>query len=126
MKEVPIVDQYCNCGLKSSVRQVQKNGPNFGRTYQACPKPRFEDRCQFFQFCGAFLEEQNQTLEKLASEDRNKKFGLKPEEAVENATIGDGNKKNWVKCKSSGGQIYYHNRLTKVSQWIKPLFEKSK
>lgn len=56
--QLPKLDHSCNCGLKSSVRKVQKSGPNFGRTYQACPKPRFEDRCQFFQFCGAFLEEQ--------------------------------------------------------------------
>ena len=119
--QVPIVDQYCNCGLKSAVRQVQKNGPNFGRTYQACPKPRFEDRCQFFQFCGAFLDEekQDQTVGIVTSDDRTK-IDKKKEQAVENVTTDDNTKKNWVECKSSGGHIYYHNRLSGVSQWKKP------
>ena len=119
--QVPIVDQYSNCGLKSAVRQVQKNGPNFGRTYQACPKPRFEDRCQFFQFCGAFLDEekQDQTVGIVTSDDRTK-IDKKKEQAVENVTTDDNTKKNWVECKSSGGHIYYHNRLSGVSQWKKP------
>ena len=48
-----IFEQYCNCGLLSSVTTVKKNGPNYGRNFQSCPKPfSASDRCNFFQFCG--------------------------------------------------------------------------
>jgi hypothetical protein len=91
-------------GLKSAVRKVQKNGPNFGVTYQACPKPSFEDRCSFFQFCGVYLEEQEQaTSAKNIISDENKSQKMK-----------------WVKCTSSNGQSYYYNSLNGVSQWRNP------
>ena len=49
--------EYFDCGLKSEVRKVHSNGLNFGKLYLSCPKPSFEDRCSYFQFCGPRLEE---------------------------------------------------------------------
>ena len=100
MTQLPIVDQFCDCGLKSLVRKVQNNGPNYGRTYQACPKPCFEARCSFFQFCGAVLE-----VEEHAA-------SAKKDESSQ--------KTNWVKKTSSSGQSYYYNSLSGASQWGKP------
>ncbi|XP_014670296.1 PREDICTED: DNA topoisomerase 3-alpha-like [Priapulus caudatus] len=39
----------CNCGAPAPVRTVQKEGPNRGRQFYCCSKPR-ESQCGFFQW----------------------------------------------------------------------------
>uniref|UniRef100_A0A8D0BPZ8 DNA topoisomerase n=1 Tax=Salvator merianae TaxID=96440 RepID=A0A8D0BPZ8_SALMN len=39
----------CRCGQPSVLRTVQKEGPNQGRQFHACSKPR-EEQCGFFQW----------------------------------------------------------------------------
>ncbi|KAL7561882.1 hypothetical protein ACA910_014257 [Epithemia clementina (nom. ined.)] len=35
----PNMDYYCNCGLPAAARQVQSDGPNYGRFYLCCGQP---------------------------------------------------------------------------------------
>lgn len=39
----------CNCGMEAVQRTVQKGGPNKGRQFFTCSKPR-EDQCGFFEW----------------------------------------------------------------------------
>lgn len=39
----------CKCGIAASQRTVQKDGPNKGRKFYTCSKPR-EDQCGFFEW----------------------------------------------------------------------------
>ena len=39
----------CNCGLEAVQRTVQKAGPNKGRQFFTCSKPR-DDQCGFFEW----------------------------------------------------------------------------
>ena len=39
----------CNCGSLARRLTVQKEGPNKGRDFFGCPKPR-EESCRFFQW----------------------------------------------------------------------------
>ncbi|KAL5473608.1 hypothetical protein EMCRGX_G028112 [Ephydatia muelleri] len=39
----------CTCGDQAVQRTVQKDGPNKGRTFYTCPKPR-DDQCGFFEW----------------------------------------------------------------------------
>lgn len=42
-------ETMCNCNLAAVTRTVQKDGPNKGRTFHTCAKPR-EQQCGFFQW----------------------------------------------------------------------------
>ena len=42
-----MVDLYCNCGLVSLVKSVQKNGSNYGRLFYTCSREGTV-RCPFF------------------------------------------------------------------------------
>lgn len=40
---------YCNCNQEAKLVTVKKEGPNKGRTFYACPKPKGE-QCDFFDW----------------------------------------------------------------------------
>lgn len=40
----------CRCGLEAVQRTVQKDGPNRGKMFNTCPKPR-EEQCGYFEWC---------------------------------------------------------------------------
>uniref|UniRef100_A0AAV2KL87 DNA topoisomerase n=1 Tax=Knipowitschia caucasica TaxID=637954 RepID=A0AAV2KL87_KNICA len=44
-----LAEVMCNCNLAAVTRTVQKDGPNKGRTFYTCGKPR-EQQCGFFQW----------------------------------------------------------------------------
>lgn len=47
--EPPRTDIMCNCGQPAAQRQVNKAGPNQGRSFYCCAKPK-EQQCNFFQW----------------------------------------------------------------------------
>jgi len=46
----------CNCGEEAVERTVQKDGPNKGRQFFVCPKPR-DQQCQFFEWSSNLPED---------------------------------------------------------------------
>ncbi|XP_061158338.1 DNA topoisomerase 3-alpha [Syngnathus typhle] len=50
-------DTKCNCNLATVMRTVQKDGPNKGRVFHTCGKPR-DQQCNFFQWADENMEAQ--------------------------------------------------------------------
>ena len=46
----------CSCGEEAVERTVQKDGPNKGRQFFVCPKPR-DQQCQFFEWSSNLPED---------------------------------------------------------------------
>ena len=40
----------CNCGLDAVQKTVQKDGPNKGKLFHTCSKPR-DEQCGYFEWC---------------------------------------------------------------------------
>lgn len=43
----------CRCGLEANSRVVKKEGPNLGKTFYGCPRPKEEGACGFFEWAKA-------------------------------------------------------------------------
>ncbi len=44
-----VVTVVCNCGNEAVLRTVQKEGPNKGKEFYTCSKPR-DEQCRFFEW----------------------------------------------------------------------------
>lgn len=54
----------CLCEQEARVVTVKKEGPNTGRQFYACPKPKGE-QCDFFEWLGEYSAGVTKILERL-------------------------------------------------------------